>query len=107
MYQICKWVVESEELDNLYDDSSNFPDFIQPNEQCDSESVANVKSNTSRYNRLNVSRGSRSRSPLSDTASPPTFYLSKDNITKWNMDSPALNVRMRSHNIISQMPGVK
>lgn len=58
---ITAWVLESNEFDNLYDlyDSADDPDFIQPNEQCDSnfsdtEFVIN-DSNTSRHNRSNMS----------------------------------------------------
>lgn len=113
---ITAWVLESEELDDLHDsdDSADDPDFIQPNEQCESESdisdteyTVNEFLNSNERNRPSVSRRSRSRSPLSNTASPPTYYLGKDNTTKWNIHGPSLNVRTRSHNIVSQVPGVR
>lgn len=38
--------------------------------------------------------------------SEPTFFLGKDEISKWYKNSPSSNVRTRRHNIISQLPGV-
>lgn len=97
-------------------DSVDDPDFVQPDLQkqreseydfSDTEFVVNETLNINRHNRPSASRRSRSRSPLSNTASLLTYYLGKDNITKWNVDGPPLNVRARSHNIILHSPGVK
>lgn len=117
---ITAWVVESEDIDCLYDtdDWLADSDFVQPDvqEQFDSESdfsdtefsrPINETLNTSRQNRPGTSHRSRSRSPLLHTASPPSYYVGKDNISKWNIDGPPLNVRTRSHNIILHLPGVK
>ena len=35
-----------------------------------------------------------------------TYYLGKDGITKWSKEIPRPNVRTRSHNIITHLPGV-
>lgn len=113
---ITAWVLESEKLDDLHDsdDSADDPDFIPPNEQYKNESdvsgteyVVNTFLNTNERNRPSVSRRSHSRSLLSNTTATPTYYLDKDSTTKWNIYGPPLNVRTRSHNIISQVPGVK
>lgn len=35
------------------------------------------------------------------------FYIGRNNVTKWKKEMPPKNSRIRSHNIISHVPGVK
>lgn len=35
------------------------------------------------------------------------FVMGRDNRTKWNLERPPSNVRKRSHNIVTHLPGVK
>lgn len=109
---VSSWLIESEKIDYLEDsdDADADPDYVD----CANEHIENEyddsgddfsESNVSNSNRsIIIPRSrSRSRSPLPE----PSYYLGKDNITKWFFDPPSNKIRTRRRNIVLHLPGVK
>ncbi|KAL5239115.1 hypothetical protein ACI65C_006525 [Semiaphis heraclei] len=109
---VSSWLIESEKIDYLEDsdDTDADPDYVD----CANEHIENEyddsdddfsESNVSYSNRsIIIPRSrSRSRSPLPE----PSYYLGKDNKTKWFFDPPSNKIRTRRRNIVLHLPGVK
>lgn len=107
--QWAQSILEAEESDfSGNDDSDNDPDYVSEHES-DSE-IEWEPETVALETTLDVSdTTSQNAAPSSEhretpTSTPRTYY--GKNRYKWTADAPPSNVRTRSHNIISHLPGV-
>ncbi|KAL4088632.1 hypothetical protein QTP88_023721 [Uroleucon formosanum] len=109
---VSSWLIESEKIDYLEDsdDTDADPDYVDcanehiENEYDDSDDDFSESNINNSIRSIIIPRSrSRSRSPLLE----PSYYLGKDNITKWFFDPPSNKIRTRRRNIVLHLPGVK
>lgn len=90
-------------LNNWFNELSSCDEMSEADDESDNEEIDTTQ---------NSDHESESEQDISENENVSDvqnnkFYLGKDKTTKWKKNKPNIQIRVRSHNIITHLPGPK